>query len=163
MSPPGGLEMVVFWTKKAARTADLIQSVTAYGKADPKAYGVLMDDLRSTASRFADAFGSNDERGVISAADAYGQTLVGLGKAAKVPIVTPAHAAAARLARELGGAAKSSGAGGGDVGVAFFSDAEAAAAFTSRCPEGLLVLDIRLGAAGAHRRVPGRIETFKKD
>ncbi len=48
---------------------------------------------------------------------------------ADLPIVTPELAAAAALARELGGAAKPSGAGGGDVGVAFFSDPDSAAAF----------------------------------
>jgi len=162
LSPPGALEMVVFWTKKAARTTELVQAVTAFGKSDPKVYGGLMDELRATSSRFANAFASNDVRGVIAAADAYGLALAALGDGAEVPIVTSAHAAAARLAREVGGAAKPSGAGGGDVGVAFFADADAAAAFAGRCPDDVLVLDLRLGGAGAHRRVP-RIETFKKD
>jgi mevalonate kinase len=163
LAPPGALETVVFWTKKAARTSDLIQAVQAFGARDAPGYGQLMDELRATADRFAKAFSSNDARGVIAAADAYGLGLSALGEAADVTLVTPALAATARLARELGGAAKPSGAGGGDVGVAFFDNAEAAEAFSARCPEQVLVLDIRLGAAGAHRRVPAGLEVFKKD
>jgi phosphomevalonate kinase len=72
-------------------------------------------------------------------------------------------AEAAELARSLGGAAKPSGAGGGDLGLAFFSDPRAADTFTARCPQGLLVLDLQLGATGAYRRLPSGIETFNKD
>jgi phosphomevalonate kinase len=163
LSPPAALEMVVFWTRKGARTSDLVQAVRAYAAQDAQAYGALIDELKGTADRFAKAFSSNDARGVVAAADAYGLGLGALGAAAEVPIVTAPHARAAKLARELGGAAKPSGAGGGDVGIAFFTDTEAAAAFAGRCSEELLVLEIRLGAAGAHRRVPAHVETFKKD
>ena len=72
-------------------------------------------------------------------------------------------ARAAELARSLGGAAKPSGAGGGDLGVAFFADERAARDFAARCPEGLLVLDLQLGATGAYRRLPSGIESFNKD
>jgi phosphomevalonate kinase len=163
LAPPAALEMVVFWTRKAARTSDLIAAVRGFAGKDPAAYGVLLDELKGTADRFAKAFSTNDARGVVAAADAYGLAMGALGDGAAVPIVTPPLATAAKLARELGGAAKPSGAGGGDVGVAFFADSGAAAEFTGRCSDEVLVLEIRLGAAGAHRRVPARIEPFKKD
>jgi phosphomevalonate kinase len=163
LNPPAALEMVVFWTRKAARTADLIAAVRAFRDRDGAAYRVRMDDLSNTSDRFANAFASNDARGVVAAADAYGLAMAALGDTAGVGIVTPPLAAAARLARELGGAAKPAGAGGGDVGIAFFADTAAAAEFGARCSEDVLVLEIRLGAAGAHRRVPPRIEMFKKD
>jgi phosphomevalonate kinase len=163
LSPPAALEMVVFWTRTAARTADLIAAVAAYGAQDPAGYATIVSELKGTADRFARAFASNDARGVVAAADAYGLGLGALSAAADVPIVTTPHANAAKLARELGGAAKPSGAGGGDVGIAFFAEPEAATTFAGRCSAEVLVLEIRLGAAGAHRRVPARIETFKKD
>ena len=55
------------------------------------------------------------------------------------------------------------GDGGGDVGLAFFSEKPAADEFRARCSEKVLVLDIGLGATGAYRRLPSGIETFKKD
>ena len=75
-----------------------------------------------------------------------------LGEAAELPIVTPAVSAAAHLAFSLQGAAKPSGAGGGDLGIAFFRGQNEAQALTARCPEELFVLDLQLGVAGAHRQ-----------
>ena len=75
--------------------------------------------------------------------------LAALGREIGLPIVTPALADAARLAEELGGAAKPSGAGGGDVGVAFLTDRGAAETFRQRAPHiGLEILSIRTGADG---------------
>jgi len=82
-----------------------------------------------------------------------------LGGEIGLPIVTPALGAAARLAEELGGAAKPSGAGGGDVGVAFLTDRGAAETFRQRAPHlGLEILSIRTGADGLRREpsVPER-------
>ena len=61
------------------------------------------------------------------------------------------------LAINLGGAAKPSGAGGGDVGVALFVDDAAARDFTTRLAHlGLEVVDLGLDTAGVHRRQPGK-------
>ncbi len=66
--------------------------------------------------------------------------------------MTPAFDAAAALARALGGAAKPSGAGGGDVGIAFFSDPDAAQRFrTGADRHGFRILSINTGARGLWR------------
>ena len=71
--------------------------------------------------------------------------------------MTPALAEAAKLAEELGGAAKPSGAGGGDVGVAFLTDRGAAETFRQRAPHiGLEILSIRTGASGLRREPSAR-------
>jgi phosphomevalonate kinase len=163
LTPPATLEIVVFWSGQAARTADLVQAVGRFATREAAAHARRIDELRGVSRRFVTAFTSNDARGAVAAAEAYGKGLEDLGAAARTPIVTPPFQRAAALARTLGGAAKPSGAGGGDVGVAFFAHSDAAAEFAARCPEGILVLDIRLGATGAHRRLPSGIETFKKD
>ena len=83
--------------------------------------------------------------------------LAALGHAIGLPIVTPALAEAAKLAEELGGAAKPSGAGGGDVGVAFLTDRGAAETFRQRAPHiGLEILSIRTGASGLRREPSAR-------
>ena len=82
--------------------------------------------------------------------------LAALGTIIGLPIVTPALAEAAKLAEELGGAAKPSGAGGGDVGVAFLTDRGAAETFRQRAPHlGLEILSIRTGASGLRREPSG--------
>ena len=68
-------------------------------------------------------------------------------------IVTDAFERAAALARELGGDAKPSGAGGGDVGLALFATPEAAALFVRACQPALSVLDVSLARSGVYRRL----------
>jgi phosphomevalonate kinase len=75
-----------------------------------------------------------------------------------VGIVTPPFAEAAAVARSLGGAAKPSGAGGGDVGVALFTTTDAVAEFGRRCPPGVSVLDVKIDPDGARRRQPETVE-----
>jgi phosphomevalonate kinase len=87
--------------------------------------------------------------------------LTRLGDAAEVPIVTPPFVRAAAIAAELGGGAKPSGAGGGDVGVALFADRDAAQAFIQRVAEdrdaagALQILDLKVDENGLHRRSAG--------
>ncbi|MFZ5481788.1 MAG: mevalonate kinase family protein [Myxococcota bacterium] len=58
---------------------------------------------------------------------------------------TPAHARIAALAERFGGAAKPSGAGGGDVAVALFTDPDARDAFAVACAdEGLPPIPVRV-------------------
>jgi phosphomevalonate kinase len=161
--PPQSLVVVPFWTRSSARTVDFLAGMYRFETRAGAAHARHMSALRAGANRFAEAFASGDARGVVREADGYGQAMGELGKDAGLPIVTPAMEQAEWLARTLGGAVKPSGAGGGDVGLAFFSDVAASKAFVARCPEEVLVLDIRLGATGAYRRLPSGIESFKKD
>jgi phosphomevalonate kinase len=152
LSRPSGLEMVVFWTGRPASTTALVQAVRALATHAPAMYSALIDEMRYTADQFVEAFASSDAPGAIMHADIYGQLLEKLGACAQVPIVTAPFLEAAALARRLGGAAKPSGAGGGDVGVALFGDEDGAAQFTRRCPPGISVLDVRVDPDGARRR-----------
>jgi phosphomevalonate kinase len=79
--------------------------------------------------------------------------------AASVPIVTDAFTRASELAKELGGIAKPSGAGGGDIGVAMFATPEAARLFARALPKPLAPLDVDLDRMGVRRRSPDELST----
>jgi len=149
---PAGLHLVVFWTAEPADTRTLVEAVHAYAKMAPSAYRMLIGALRTTAERFVKELEDGRATGAVVAAGRYGRQLAELGKAAGVNIVTETFERAAALARELGGDAKPSGAGGGDVGVALFATPEAAALFARACQPELSVLDVSLARAGVHRR-----------
>ena len=150
---PAGLHLVVFWTGESADTRDLVESVQSYARLAPSSYRMLMGALRTTAERFVNELAAGRATGAVVAAGRYGRQLAELGKAAGVKIVTDAFERAAALARELGGDAKPSGAGGGDVGLALFATPEAAALFVRACQPALSVLDVSLARSGVYRRL----------
>lgn len=150
---PADLSLVVFYSGQPASTVHMVKSVMALKQDTPPLYKWLMDELKTLGGRFVSALSVGNVAGVIQAADAYRETLLELGNSARLDIVTPAFQAAARVARALGGTAKPSGAGGGDLGIALFPSADAARAFTSECPEGLSVLDVRPEPLGVRRRM----------
>jgi phosphomevalonate kinase len=146
---PAQVTTRVVWTGKEARTSEFVRAVRAYEARDPQGYAENRRALCEQAERFADAIEQGDAQQVLASADAYGQAMGRLGEAAGVSIVTPELALIADLARQHGGAAKPSGAGGGDVALAFFSREAAAQGFDAACTAaGLSCLDLVLGAPG---------------
>lgn len=146
---PEGLVARVVWTGKEARTSDFIQKVRDLASRTPQHHRTLMDDLAERARAFVEAFEGGGAMDVVEAAGRYGEAMAALGEAADAPIVEEELRRIAELAMAHGGAAKPSGAGGGDVGVAFFASEAAAASFDTACADAELdVLDLRLGAPG---------------
>jgi phosphomevalonate kinase len=126
---PHNLHLVVFWTEKPASTRSLVEAVQNYAKAAPSSYKMLIGALRATADRFVNELQAGRSTASVAAAEQ-----------------------AAALAREVGGDAKPSGAGGGDVGVALFATPEAASLFARACQPPITVLDISLARSGVYRR-----------
>jgi phosphomevalonate kinase len=67
-----------------------------------------------------------------------------------LPYMTPALAAIRKMAKDFGGAAKPSGAGGGDCAVALFPDEDATQAFISAISErGRTVIPVSVAGPAA--------------
>ncbi len=151
--PSPDLEVVPVWTGRAASTVDLVNAVRELEDRDTGLYGVVMDRLEELATRVANEFTGNRPAAVLDLVDEYAAAMGELGSAAGVSIVTPAHARVRTIARECGGVAKPSGAGGGDVAVALFENREDAAGFASRCTgQGLVPLDLSIHTDGVSSR-----------
>jgi phosphomevalonate kinase len=154
MAFPAHVHTRVVWTGKEARTNEFVRAVRGFEARDASGYAHIRDHLKSEAVRFADAIARANAAEIVAAAAAYGSGMGELGRQAGVEIVTRELAQIAELAREHGGAAKPSGAGGGDVAIAFFARESDAKAFDGACDKaGLDRLDLGLGAPGV------RVET----
>ncbi len=139
----------VVWTGSPARTSDLVRAVRALGETDHDRYSARMADIDAASRAFIDAFDADDVEAGIGALRRHHAALRALGEAANVAIVTPHLELAATLAEAEGGAAKPSGAGGGDVAVALFRDEASALRFETRAKQaGLGLVPMRLGADG---------------
>ena len=154
LTPPAGLHLVVFWTGQAVSTTNMIEGVQKFARRDPAAYRQMIDNLREIAERFVTELRAGSATGAVAAAGRYGRRLAVLGAAASVPIVTDAFHRASELAKELGGIAKPSGAGGGDIGIAMFATPETARLFARALPKPLAPLDVDLDRLGVRRRLP---------
>lgn len=152
LPPLAGVEMVVFATGTPSSTVDCLQGVAAFAAASPEAHRLLLPPIAEAVGRFEAGLFARDAAEIFAAIAAAHTGMELLGQAANVPIVTPVLAHAAVLASEVGGAAKPSGAGGGDVGIAFLPDAEAADEFRTRARDiGLGILDLFFDPTGIAR------------
>lgn len=155
MRLPPDLRLVVFAEGKPAATPDLVRAVRAFGETDPRGYAEVMRPLREQAELFVEELAAGNLAAVLETARAYGAGLMELGGRAAIEIVTPRFELASELALNLGGVAKPSGAGGGDVGIALFADSAAARTFSTRLTQlGLQLIDVGLDSHGVHRRMP---------
>lgn len=152
---PDGVRLTFIWAGKAASTATFIERVKALAESHPGRHEAAIGRLISHAHAFATAVAGNEPDELMRAADAFGNAMAALGEAAGCEIVTPAHARFATLARRVGGAAKPSGAGGGDLGVAFTVGSKETEALRAAARDAGLTL-LSLGAPA-----PGlRLETL---
>ncbi len=152
---PTAVEVTAVWTGSEARTSDFVAAVKRFASASPAGYREHARELGTESEQLASAAIDNDSKSLIEAAGNFGRAMGRLGEAAGVPIVTPGLALVSDLASRAGGSAKPSGAGGGDVAVAFFDDPARRIAFETACRErGLVVLSLALGAEGVRPEAP---------
>jgi phosphomevalonate kinase len=146
---PERTRTVVVWTGTPARTSDLVRAVNRLKADSPADYARAAAPLERAAAELLDALLDDAPARVVAGAGAPRRAMKALGEAAGVPIVNDSLERAMALAERHGGGAKPSGAGGGDVAIAFFSAAEDAARFEGACSDvGLTPLSLRLGVDG---------------
>lgn len=88
----------------------------------------------------------------------YGELMGRLGSCCGMDILTPEHAMVRDLARRVGGVAKPSGAGGGDLALCVLPTVEARDALVrSIASTGLLAVDLEIDRCGLHEMLPGDV------
>jgi phosphomevalonate kinase len=105
--------------------------------------------LAAAADAFFDACRRDDALALCEAIDHAREAMGAMGQAAGIDVVSAPHARVAALTRAHGGAAKPSGAGGGDVAICAVAPEARAALVAALASEAFTVLDVKLGAPGA--------------
>jgi phosphomevalonate kinase len=149
---PRSLRAWLVWTGTPVRTSELIDRVRALAARDAGAHAAAIAAIRDAAVALDRAIASDDAEAIVTATRAHHDAMRVLGERADAPIVTPSLARLAEIARAFGGAAKPSGAGGGDVAIAFLPPAaDVAMLRTELARAELRLLDLPLGDDGARR------------
>jgi len=119
LSPPTSLRLLVGWTGEPASTTRLVDELQSRKWAESAHYTAFLTASRAAVDALTIGLNDDDPALVLGAVRSARATLAGLGRDAGVDIETAALAQLCDAAERLGGAAKSSGAGGGDCGIAF--------------------------------------------
>jgi len=146
---PGDLVFLCIWTGRSAPTGSFLARLE-----DRRLNGQL--DVDHAIRRLADAsqagvyaVKASSSTTFLSAVDDFWDALEGLGRAIEMPIASEEHQRLRRLACDCGVRYKSSGAGGGDFGLAFDTDPERIAAMAARAEgDGFEVIDLELDPVG---------------
>lgn len=120
LTPPSNLRFVIGWTGSPASTTQLVDDVHDKRDDQKGTYTTFLEKSRACVRSMAKAFMEKDLMNIQKEVRINRHLLNQLGAYTGVQIETPALQALCDLAEEYGGAAKSSGAGGGDCGIALF-------------------------------------------
>ena len=148
---PAGLSVEVGWTGTPASTAALVADLDRASWRGGPAYRRFTAATGACVQDLVAALTGQDRPAVLAAVHAAGTQLADLDRQVGLGVFTPALRALVEHARAAGGAAKPSGAGGGDCGIALLPvDGPRPAAWLHRAwhSAGVLPLPLKVAAEG---------------
>ncbi|MCK5688747.1 hypothetical protein KAI87_05720 [Myxococcota bacterium] len=119
---PEGLFMRAWFSGRSASTKDFVARVAAAQNKDEQSFKTLEQELAIQAGRGVDFFSRGEVSGFISLARDYADALYELGQLADVSIINSSEKEWMKIAADMDVALKPSGAGGGDMWIAFGED-----------------------------------------
>jgi len=150
---PAELEIMAVVTGEGSPTTRLVAGVAEYAAENPAGHRADIERLSALAERAAAALADPDE--FLSLANSYFSALSQLDAHAHVGIVSERHRELHDMATRVGGAFKTSGAGGGDVGLAFSHRGEPARRLSATLTRaGALIVPLGFLAAGLQEDPP---------
>lgn len=123
LKQPDQLHFLVGWTQETARTAPMVAKVHRLKSKQPNLYQQFLQTSQMAVEQMIAGFQSGDSDSLIAGTKANRSALRLLGIEADVPIETQKLSELIDLASPFGGA-KTSGAGGGDCGIAFIKSVD---------------------------------------
>ncbi len=149
LSLPQDLILLPVWSGRSASTTSLVKIVNDWKSREPRAFTEQITRLRTLAERGCDTFAGGDLDGFLKVVDRYHHALKELGAQSGAEIVSPAHEKIYEIVRNSGGYYKSSGAGGGDLGIAFVrSEQEAEMVSANLLQSGFRVINLDIDFQG---------------
>ncbi|WP_076461633.1 phosphomevalonate kinase [Limosilactobacillus caccae] len=114
---PQNLELLIGWTGKPASTSQLVDKISLFKARRQDEYRHFLDKSKDCIQRMVDGFHRQDLETIKNEIRYNRDLLKQLGTNSGVNIETSALEKLCQIAEKFGGAAKTSGAGGGDCGI----------------------------------------------
>ena len=117
LKAPSNLQLLIGWTGKPASTSQLVDKISLFKARQQKEYRQFLEDSKHCIQRMVDGFHNADLESIKNEIRYNRELLKQLGTNSDVHIETPVLNKLCEIAEDFGGAAKTSGAGGGDCGI----------------------------------------------
>ncbi len=129
---PSGVVLIPFFTGQAADTASYVSAVDAARRADPTAVNAALAAIEKASRAACQACAARSteiaSNALISSLSLAAHAIEQLATATRLPLVPQSVSAARGAMSRLGGTAKTTGAGGGDIAIAVIPATEDATA-----------------------------------
>jgi len=146
---PAGLELLCLWTGVSASTTDFLARIRAWREQDEAGFQACMQPMKRLADDALEACTESDAAALLDALAQYHERMAELGQRAGAEVVSAPHRALATLTAAQGAVYKTSGAGGGDFGLAFAtSSAVLERVAESATRAGFTPMDLAIDPAG---------------
>ncbi|MEJ6400605.1 phosphomevalonate kinase [Nicoliella lavandulae] len=122
LTPPNNLKLMIGWTGSPASTASLVGTVAGKKANQTNFYQSFLAQSKACVNQMIIAFHHQDTAGIQHQIKVNRQLLNQLGHSMGIPIETPRLKQMSDIVIQHGGVAKTSGAGGGDCGIALIDD-----------------------------------------
>ncbi|MRG85705.1 phosphomevalonate kinase [Salinibacillus xinjiangensis] len=150
LKQPSQIILAVGWTGDVISTGPMIQQIKTWQNDHPDEYKNFLQNSCEAVTGLVHSLEASNIENSISSLAKNREALVNLGKQAGILIETPKLKALAEVAERLGGSGKSSGAGGGDCGIAFVtSDKQLDLLYAEWKREDIEPLDIQVERNGS--------------
>lgn len=116
------VHLLIGWTGSPASSNDLVGNVQKRKQQSEKQYQHFLNESKVCVDLLLEALKTNDSQKIKEAVERNRQALLKMGQQTNVLIETPQLTKLCDIAKTYGGIAKTSGAGGGDSGIAFVFD-----------------------------------------
>ncbi len=116
---PDDLHTIPIWSGKPASTRQLVEKVQTFKRANPEQHRRIFEEMGRLSGDAIQAITGRETGKFLELADRYYAVLERLGQLSGADIISEPHRRIARIVRKAGGVYKPSGAGGGDLGLAF--------------------------------------------
>lgn len=121
---PQDLQIIPVWAGYSASTQDMVRKVEMYRDENPSSYQAIMNPMKKLSADGCKAFRRGDVDKFLEIVADFVRQEQKLGEASQTDIISQAHKEIMVLVEDAGGVYKPSGAGRGDIGVAFCGDIE---------------------------------------
>ena len=149
LRPLAQITLLAIWAGAPASTKAYLQAVLACKQQTPQKYWEIFEKLAVYAHAAVEFWALGNVDALLTIVDAYYEGLKTLGDICDVSIVTAPHQAIYREVRAAGGYYKPSGAGGGDLGIAFCATPQIAARVVAQVnSRGFQVIPLNIDASG---------------